>query len=44
MSKYEVIRKIAESTRINEYEQSYYIEMFAKGKYTEADLKWIWEY
>ena len=43
MNKYEVIRKIVESERINESDQVYYIEMFLKGWNTEEDLKWIWE-
>lgn len=43
MTKYEIIRNIMESTRINENEQAYYIEMFIKGWYTESDIKWIWE-
>ena len=43
MSKYEVIKKIMESTRINEDDQSYYIEMVMKGWCTEEDIKWIWE-
>jgi len=43
MSKYEVIKRIMESTRINEDDQVYYIEMFIKGWHTEEEIKWIWE-
>lgn len=43
MSKYEVIKKIVESKRINNDDQVYHIEMFLKGWSTEEDLKWIWE-
>ena len=43
MSKYEVIKKIMESTKINENDKVYYIEMFLKGWHTENEIKWIWE-
>lgn len=43
MKKYEVIRKIIESQRINEADQAYYIEMYIKGWHTVNDIKWIWE-
>ena len=42
MSKYEVIKKIMESTRINEDDKVYAIEMFIKGWYTAQNLEWIW--
>lgn len=43
MSKYEVIKKIMESTKINEDDKLYYIEMFVKGWHTEEEMEWIWE-
>lgn len=43
MSKYKVIKKVMESTRINENDKVYAIEMFLKGWHTEEDIKWIWE-
>ena len=43
MSKYEAIKKIVESTRLNEDDKLYYIEMFVKGWHTEEEIKWIWE-
>lgn len=43
MSKYEVIEKIMESTKINKNDKVYYIEMFLKGWHTEEEMKWIWE-
>lgn len=43
MQKGEVTKRIIESTRINEADQIYYIEMFIKGWLTEEDIKWIWE-
>lgn len=42
MSKYEVIEKIMNATRINEDDKVYAIEMFLKGWYTEQMLEWIW--
>lgn len=42
MSKYEVIEKIMNATRINEDDKVYAIEMFLKGRYTEQMLEWIW--
>ena len=42
-SKYEVIKAIMESNRINEHEQAYYMEKFIKGELTVNDIKWIWE-
>lgn len=41
MSKYEVIKKIMEST-ISEDNKVYHIEMFLKGWHTEKDIEWIW--
>ena len=43
MSKYEIIKKVMESTKINEDCKVYTIEMFLKGWYTEEQMKWIWE-
>lgn len=43
MSKYEVIKKVMESTKINESDKVYTIEMFLKGWYTEEQIKWIWD-
>jgi hypothetical protein len=43
MSKYKVIKNIMESTRLNEADQTYYIEMYLKGWHTEEEIKWIWE-
>lgn len=42
MSKYEVIKLIMQSTRINEDDKVYAIEMFLKGYYTEQNIEWIW--
>lgn len=41
-NKYEVIKKIMESIRINEDDKVYAIEMFLKGWYTEKEIEWIW--
>ena len=43
MKKYDVIKRIMESNRLNESDQAYYMEMFLSGVYTADDLKWIWE-
>lgn len=43
MGKYEVIKKIMDSTKINENDKVYTIEMFLKGWWTENDTKWVWE-
>lgn len=43
MKKYDVIKRIMESTRLNESDQAYYIEMFLGGFYTVDEIKWIWE-
>ena len=43
MSKYEVIKRVMESTRINDDDKVYAIEMFLKGWYTEKQIEWIWE-
>ena len=42
MSKYEVIKKVMESTRVCEDDKVYAIEMFLKGWYTEQNIEWIW--
>lgn len=42
MDKYEVIKKVMESTRINEDDKVYAIEMFLKGWYTKKQIEWIW--
>lgn len=39
MNKYEVIKKIMESTKINENDKVYTIEMFLKGWWTEEQVK-----
>lgn len=44
MNKYKVIKKIMNSTKINEDDKVYYIEMFLKGWHTEEDIKWILDY
>ena len=41
-NKYKVIKKVMESTRINEDDKVYAIEMFLKGWYTEKQIEWIW--
>lgn len=43
MSKYEVIKNIMESARLDENHKVWYIEMFLKGWHTENNIKWIWE-
>ena len=43
MEKYNVIKNIMESPKINEYDKCYYIEMFLKGYYEVNDINWIWE-
>lgn len=42
MSKYEVIEAIMGSSRINEDDKVYAIEMFLKGWYTEQNIEWVW--
>ena len=44
MSKYQIIKKIMQSERINQDDKVYYIEMFIKGWHTEEDLKWIFDF
>ena len=41
-SKYEVIKRVMESTRINADDKVYAIEMFLKGWYTKKQIEWIW--
>ena len=43
MSKYEVIKKIIDSTKIDESDKVYHIEMFLKGWFNENDVRWVWE-
>lgn len=43
MKKYEVIKKIINSNKINEDDKVYCIETFLKGWSTEEEIKWIWE-
>lgn len=43
MNKYQVIKQIVESKKINDDDKVYYVEMFVKGWYDETDLEWIWE-
>lgn len=42
MNKYQVIKNIMNSTKINDDDKVYYIEMFLKGWYTVQDIEWIW--
>lgn len=42
MSKYEVIKKIMESEKINEDDKVYAIEMFLKGWLEKEEIEWIW--
>lgn len=42
MSRYEVIKKVMDSARVNEDDKVYAIEMFLKGWYTEQNIEWIW--
>lgn len=42
MNKYQVIKKIMNSTKIDDDNKVYYIEMFLKGWHTEEEIKWIW--
>lgn len=42
MNKYQVIKNIIESTRINDDDKAYYIEMYIKGWHTEQEIEWIW--
>ena len=43
MNKYEIIKRIMESNKINENNKVYAIEMFLKGWWTEENIKWLWE-
>lgn len=43
MNKYIAIQKIMGSTKINENDKVYAIEMFLKGWWTEDEIRWIWE-
>lgn len=43
MTKYDVVKNIMESQRVNEDEQAYFIEMYIKGWFTVDEIKWIWE-
>ena len=42
MSKYDVIKKIMESKKIDENDKVFTIEMFLKGWWTEEGIEWIW--
>lgn len=41
MKKYEVIKRIMNSSNVGEEDKVHYIEMFLKGWHTEKDLEWI---
>lgn len=43
MSKYEIIKKIMESNKINENDKVYCIEAFLKGWLTETQINWLWK-
>lgn len=42
-SQYQVIEKIMNSTKINEFDKIRAIEQFLKGWWTENEIAWIWE-
>jgi hypothetical protein len=42
MNKYQVIKNIMYSTKVNDDDKVYYIEMYLKGWHTEQDIEWIW--
>ena len=42
MNKYQVIKNIMHSTKINDDDKTYYIEMYLKGWHTAEDIEWIW--
>ena len=41
--KYDIIKKIMASGKIDKGKKAYYIEMFLKGWFTEEEIKWLWE-
>lgn len=43
MNKYNIIKSIMNSRKIDDDTKIYYIEMFIKDWYTEEDINWIWE-
>lgn len=43
MSKYDVIKKIMDSQKINKDDKVHTIETFLKGWLTEEEISWIWE-
>lgn len=43
MSKYEIIKAVIDTNKINEDSKIYIIEMFLKGWYTEKNIEWIWK-
>lgn len=43
MSKYEVIKKVVESNKVDDDTKVRYIDTFLKGWLTEEEIKWIWE-
>lgn len=43
MSRYEVIKRIMESTKLNEEDKVYKIALFLKGWLSVEQLSWIWE-
>lgn len=43
MSKYEVVKKIMDSKKIDEYSKVDTIEIYLKGWYEEQEIAWIWE-
>lgn len=42
LKKYEVIKKIMDSNKIDETNKAYYIEMFVKHWFDEEQIEWIW--
>lgn len=44
MSKYEVVKKIMESNKIDENKKLYYIQSYLLNWLTEENLKWLWQY
>lgn len=42
MSKYQIIEKVMQSEKLNEYDKVHTIEMFLKGWLIENEMEWIW--
>lgn len=43
MSKYEVVKKIVGSNKVDENTKVRYIHIFLNGWLTEDEIEWIWE-